>query len=220
MLIAGMALAIVFSTFASLPANVGAAPFTATANLNIRSGPDTSFPVVGGIPSGGAVEVTGDVQGNYYPVAYDGISGFASADFLTAGNGGDEEETAAGPTGTRYVRDGRLNLRTGPSTSNGVIAVMPDGAEVQLGGNIANGFSEVTWNGTIGWAATAFLSTDGGFDEPTPEPATPVTPPSDVPSIGDTPIGTAVVTSGGSSLNMRSGPATNFGVIRSLPRGA
>lgn len=236
-LILGMALAIVFSTHISIPADVDAAPYTATANLNIRSGPGTSFPVVGSIPSGGAVEVTGDLQDNFYPVTHDGVSGFASVDYLTAGGGEAVEEgedgvnPAAGPTGTRYA-DARLNLRSGPSTADGVIVVIPDSAAVQLTGVIANGFSQITWNGTTGWASTSFLVTEGGTSEPAPTPATtpePVTTPDtatepepeapEASSIGDTPIGTAVVSTGGLSLNMRSGPGTNFGVIRSLPNG-
>ncbi len=39
-------------------------------------------------------------------------------------------------------------------------------------------------------------------------------------AIGTTPIGTATVTTVGLSLNMRSGPGTSFGVVRSIPSGA
>ena len=222
-----MALAVVFGTHISAPADVDAASFTATANLNIRSGPATTFPVIGSILSGATVEVTGDLQSNFYPVSYSGINGFSSADFLTAGSGGgDDGGSATGPTGTRFVRDGRLNLRSGPSTVDPVVAVMPEGATVQLTGQIASGFSQVTWNGTTGWAFTEFLSTEGGpaqpdpTPEPTAPPATPTEPASDNPPIGDTAIGTATVSTGGLNLNLRSGPGSGFGVLRSLPSGA
>jgi len=234
----GMVLAIAFGAHIPMPEAALAASYEATANLNIRAEPDVDSPTVGRIPSGGTVEVTGELQNNFYPVTYNGVSGFASADYLTVpGGGGSEEDgsseedgggTAAGPTGTRYV-DARLNLRSGPATSYGVVAIMPAGAAVELTGEVANGFSRLTWNGNNGWAATEFLSTEGGAVEPTPAPeeatatATPVTPTApnqESPSIGDTPIGTATVSTVGVSLNMRSGPGTSFGVVRSLPSGA
>ncbi|MBA2468437.1 MAG: SH3 domain-containing protein, partial [Chloroflexia bacterium] len=225
----GMVLAIAFSTLGSLPAGAQAALYEATANLNIRSEPNATAPVVGGIPSGGSAEVTGAIQNNFYPVSYNGIDGFASADFLrVAGSGGDEgggDEggTDTGPTGTRYT-EARLNLRSGPGASFGVIAIMPDGAQVELTGESSNGFSRLTWNGNNGWASTQFLTTEGGPTEPTPAPVeptgTPTSPAPESPSIGETPVGTATVSTGGLSLNMRGGPGTSFGVVRSIPNGA
>ncbi|MBA3275323.1 MAG: SH3 domain-containing protein, partial [Chloroflexia bacterium] len=113
----GMVLAIAFSTLGSLPAGAQASSYEATANLNIRSEPNATSPVIGGIPDGGSVEVTGALQNNFYPVSHNGIDGFASADFLrVAGSGGDEDGGDAGgsdtgPTGTRFTNT-RLNLRS------------------------------------------------------------------------------------------------------------
>jgi len=225
----GMVLAIAFSTLGSLPAGAQASSYEATANLNIRSEPNATSPVIGGIPDGGSVEVTGALQNNFYPVSYNGIDGFASADFLrVAGSGGDEDGGDAGgsdtgPTGTRFTNT-RLNLRSGAGASFGVIAIMPAGAPVELTGETSNGFSRVTWNGNNGWASTQFLTTEGGAAEPTPAPdeptVTPSTPAPESPSIGETPVGMATVSAGGLSLNMRSGPGTSFGVVRSIPSGA
>lgn len=229
-----MVLAIAFGAHIPMPEAAMAASYEATANLNIRSAPDPTSPVIGGIPSGGKVEVTGELQNNFYPITYNGISGFSSADYLSLPGGGsdggaDDGEgggTTSGPTGTRYA-DARLNLRSGPATSYGIIATMPVGAAVELTGEVANGFSRLTWNGNNGWAATEYLSTESGAAEPTPAseeptatPVTPAAPDPESPSIGDTPIGTATVSTVGLSLNLRSGPGTSFGVVRSLPSGA
>ena len=59
---------------------------------------------------------------------------------------------------TAWVIDGSLNLRSGPSTSNSVLLVMPDGAEVGVTGSVQNGFLPVRYNGTDGWAFAQFLS--------------------------------------------------------------
>lgn len=57
-------------------------PATTTAALNMRTGPvDGSIILV--IPAGGTVYVVGDARQGYLPVAYDGISGWASADYLS-----------------------------------------------------------------------------------------------------------------------------------------
>jgi mannosyl-glycoprotein endo-beta-N-acetylglucosaminidase len=207
--------AVACSGFVALGDTARAASYTTTSRLNLREGPGASFSVIRVIPSGAAVEVTGEAQFGYLPVTYSGSSGFASADYLTTGGGNTDGGTASGPTGTRYIVDGRLNLRSGPGTSYGVTVVMPDGATVQLTGEVSNGYSKVTWNGTTGWAATQFLSTSGGTTPPpssTPDPGS-----GSGVSVGDTVTGSAVTTA---RLNMRTGPGTSYGVKLTMPSGA
>ena len=159
-----LVLAVVVTLVAGLGATIepaAAAAYRTTANLNLRTGPGTSYAVIRTIPSGATVEVTGDAQSGFLPVTYSGSSGFASADFLTSGSSSGSG-TTSGPTGTRYVVDGRLNLRSGPSTSYGVILVLQDGSSVQLTGEVSGSYSKVTSNGSTGWVATQYLSTSGG----------------------------------------------------------
>ena len=228
-------LAVVFGSLATWPAEIEAAAYRTTDNVYMRSGPGTTYGVIRTIPAGTTVEVTGSAQNGYLPVTWSGSSGYASAAYLTAGSGGSTPPTQTGPTGIRYVIDGNLNLRSGPASSYGVIAVMPDGAQVSLTGRIANGYSEVVWSGRNGWAASQYLGASGGTSPtplPTQPPATqppatrpPVTPlptsaPASNPAIGDTAIATATVTTVGTSLNMRSGPDSTYSVVRSIPSGA
>ena len=77
---------LVLTVFVTLAAGLGAtiqpasaAAYRTTANLNLRTGPGTSFDVIRVIPSDATVDVTGDSQDGYLPVTYDGSSGFASA---------------------------------------------------------------------------------------------------------------------------------------------
>lgn len=205
-----MVLSIAFGGLAMAPPAVDAASATTTAALNLRSGPSTSGGVLLVIPSGAAVEVTGDPQAGFYPVIYRGTSGFASGGFLTIGGGGGGV-TTGGPTGTRYVVDGSLNFRSGPSTSDGVIAVLRAGASVQLTGEQSNGFARVTFNGATGWAFAQYLSTTGGTGTGTP-------PAGGVVAVGDSVTGSATVVDG--RLNQRRGPGTTYAVITVLPNGA
>ncbi len=209
-------LALVCGGFAHLAEPVSAAAYRTTAGLNLREGPGTSFAVIKVIPSGATVDVTGEAQFGFLPLTHGGASGWASADYLTAGagSGNGSSNVASGPTGTRYVVDGRLNLRTGPGTSYGVALVMPDGAAVSLTGEVSNGFSKLTYNGTTGWAATQYLAGSSGSNSGSNSGNNSS---SGSTAVGDTVTGSAYTTAG---LNLRSGPSTSNGIRLVIPRGA
>ena len=59
-----------------------------------------------------------------------------------------------------------LNLRSGPSTTSGVLAVIPSGATVSvLDADASNGFYKVEYNGVTGYAHGNYLSpVDGDPD--------------------------------------------------------
>nr|CAA9561093.1 MAG: hypothetical protein AVDCRST_MAG87-1583 [uncultured Thermomicrobiales bacterium] len=50
--------------------------------LNLRSGPGGDYAVISTLPDGSAVELRGAEQANFLPVSFDGLTGWASADFL------------------------------------------------------------------------------------------------------------------------------------------
>jgi uncharacterized protein YraI len=55
----------------------------ATTDLNLRSGPSTSEPVLLTIPAGGSVTLTGDgQQGGFVAVEYQGVRGWVYAQYL------------------------------------------------------------------------------------------------------------------------------------------
>lgn len=55
---------------------------TSSTNLNMRSGPSTSYSVVGSLPKGTVISIT-KVSGNWAYTTYNGVSGWASMDYLT-----------------------------------------------------------------------------------------------------------------------------------------
>jgi uncharacterized protein YraI len=54
-----------------------------------------------------------------------------------------------------------LNLRSGPSTSDSILEVMPQGATVHVIGS-SGGWFKVTYNGTTGWCSGLYLSPEAG----------------------------------------------------------
>lgn len=165
--------------------------------LNLRSAASTSASVLRVLPDGATVTLTGQSSNGFLSVSYQGSSGWAYATYLSSG-----DSTPVPPSSgqTATVIDGALNLRNAPSTSAGVITVMPDGATVSLVGETSNGFSKVSWNGSTGWAASIYLSSGGSDD-------------------GGSGNGTFATVFDG-SLNLRSGAGTGYGVVLVLPDGA
>ena len=53
------------------------------ANLNLRSGASKSTSIVAKIPAGAQITVTGDATSGFYPVKYNGKSGYASTSYIT-----------------------------------------------------------------------------------------------------------------------------------------
>ena len=181
---------------------------TTTAYLNLRTGPSTSTAIITVMPYGATVNVNGGAESGFYPVSYGQYSGYASADYLSIG-GSSSGNATNGATGTAYVVDGSLNLRSGPGLSYAVLTVMPNGAAVTLTGESGNGFLGVVYNGTSGFASADYLSTSGSGNAPAPAPQTP-------PSGNVTGSATVNV----SALNLRSGAGTSYGVIAVMPQGA
>ncbi len=56
------------------------------------------------------------------------------------------------------VNASALNLRSGPGTEYGVLAVMPKGARVHVTGASENGFAPVTYGSLAGWAFEDYLT--------------------------------------------------------------
>lgn len=110
-----------------------------------------------------------------------------------------------------------LNLRTGPSTSDAVILVMPRGAAVNIVRNLQNGFYKVTYNGSSGWASAQYLTrTNPGGGATAPPPTTGGGNNGGGGGSGAT--GNATVTV--SALNLRAGAGTNTAVLAVMPFGA
>ena len=113
---------------------------------------------------------------------------------------------SAGPE--KLVTSSALNLRSQPSLSASVLLVIPAGAQVGYLEDEQNGFTNVSYAGSIGWAKSEYLSPagsggDGGGWQGNPN---------NVPYHGQ-----AITTS---AVNMRNGAGMNYGVKLVIPQGA
>jgi peptidoglycan/xylan/chitin deacetylase (PgdA/CDA1 family) len=121
-----------------------------TANLNFRSGPGTTFPILAVIPKGTTVNVISESNG-WAKFTYAGKTGYSSTYYL-------QKVSSEDPVlYTRYTTE-ELNLRSGPGTSYPILKVMPKGSAVTVH-RISGYWAYVTYSGTKGWCHTGYLST-------------------------------------------------------------
>ena len=132
---------------------------TASAGLNLRKGPSTSYAVIKTLSKGTEVTVVSSSNG-WSKVNVGGVSGYVSSDYLSStkpstGSSSSNESTS-NSTSTMYTTD-RLNLRKGAGTSYSVITTLDKGVAVTVYSS-SNGWSKVSVNGMTGYVSSSYLS--------------------------------------------------------------
>lgn len=183
-----------------LPLTVGAVSGTAVVTtdvLRIRSGPGTTFGIIGQTLQGETLSVIEGPTDGFYHIQRSGLDGWVSGTYITV----TPDSSGNPPAGSSVATvSTNLNLRSGAGTSFGVLAVMPRGSTVSIISGPTGGWYQVTFQGTTGWASAQYLTIDSN-----PDPGEP------------TGSGTATVKS---NLNLRSGPGTSYSVLTVLPSAA
>ena len=132
---------------------------TASAGLNLRKGPSTSYAVIKTLSKGTEVTVISSIDG-WSKVNAGGVSGYVSSSYLSStkpstGSSSSNESTS-NSTSTMYTTD-RLNLRKGAGTSYSVITTLDKGIAVTVHSS-SNGWSKVSVNGMTGYVSSSYLS--------------------------------------------------------------
>lgn len=135
----------------------------ATDAVNVRSGPGTSYTVLGYLSRGEKVTITGTVSNGWTQIQLPGNRlGYVSSAYLSASypSGGCVIVT---PSGDRYkVNTGALNVRSGPGTNYRVIAVLEKGDIVTRIGQSGKWFKVSTSNGADAWVSSKYLTSVDG----------------------------------------------------------
>ena len=172
----------------------------ATDAVNVRSGPGTSYTVLGYLSRGEKVTITGTVSNGWTQIQLPGNRlGYVSSAYLSASypSGGCVIVTPSG--GDRYKVDtGALNVRSGPGTNYRVIAVLERGDIVTRIGQSGKWFKVSTSNGADAWVSSKYLSSVDG---------TVVIP------------GDSVTMYATTGVNVRSGPSTSYSVLGTVGQG-
>lgn len=165
-------------------------------SLRLRSEAHTDSTILTTAVKGTQVLVLEDQVNGWYQVELDGQTGYMSADYLSVSAQSDAE------LGTAVLNtDGStLNLRSGPGTEYDAVASIPADAVLTITG-LDNGWYKTSYNNKDGYVRSDFVTLSSSAEA---KQAT----------------RTGVLNTGGSSLNLRSGPGTGYAKVASIPAGA
>ncbi len=152
------ALAVALQTFGGMlagPLATADSVMQVTTALNVRSGPGTSYAILGVLYQGSSVTVRGAAANGWTPVTYQGKAAWVSSQYLSATAATVPNATPGGATGTATTLEA-VNVRSGPGLSFAVLTVLPKGSSVSLTGKTSTGFSEI---GSGRWVSTAWITT-------------------------------------------------------------
>lgn len=121
---------------------------TSSSSLNVRSGPGTSYGIVGSLKKGSYVVLL-QKSGQWWKVEYsDGKYGYCSADYI-----GEISSTA----GSVNITSGYLNVRSGAGTSYSVISTLTKNESVVIIGSSGTWY-RILFDGTsLGYASASYI---------------------------------------------------------------
>lgn len=196
----------------------------ATRAVNVRSGPSTSYYILGSLEQNEMVMATGRVYDGWYEIQW-GSYGYA----YVAGNylSYSKYEPGYNPNyncypsrrgvtlkvcpdcGDTYYSTTALNVRRGPSTKYSIVGSLNRGQKCTVVGKSGNWYKLLTADGSDAYASAKYLKLYARQNGSTP--STPSTP-----SYPNGNYGTYYATTG---LNVRQGPSTKYRVVYTLDRG-
>lgn len=142
-------------------ANTGVSSGTVVTNDSVflRTGPSTADEVVRTLAADEQVTLTGGVRDGWNSVSVTGGDGWVFAGYLDFGQEPEAPAPApeqAGVTGTRFTIDS-VNLRAGAGIEFDSLAYLDAGVQLELSGNEAFGFAEVTSSVGNGWVSAEYI---------------------------------------------------------------
>ncbi|MGG3469299.1 SH3 domain-containing protein [Neobacillus pocheonensis] len=174
-----------------------------TDQLRVRSGPGTSFRIVGFLNKGQEVSVL-DQNENWYKITSTFGEGWVAKEFLDSRTGQTENKSAATSSkesNTGVVNGDTLNVRKESSSSSTIIGKLTKGTNVTIYTK-QNKWYEIGFGNIRGWVSSEFVDIQSGSAE-------------DKPAESSSFIGTVTA----NSLSIRSGASLNAGIIGSVTKG-
>lgn len=192
----------------------------ATRAVNVRSGPGTSYYIVGSLEKNDMVAATGRVYSGWYEIVWGGYGyAYVAGNYLSYSNSNSKYEPGHntgrhGVTlkvcrdcGDTYYATTALNVRSGPGTKYSIVGSLNRGQQCTAIGKSGNWLKLLTADGSTAYASARYLklyAKQSGSSTPS------------TPSYPSGNYGTYYATTG---LNVRQGPSTRYRVVYTLERG-
>ena len=168
-----------------------------TAKLNVRKGPGTKYAKMGTLSKGAKVEVITKLPSGWYKITYKGTYGYVLGKYVKLNTPQQDEKVIATGKTTE-----QLNVRKGSSTKYAKIGSLSKGAKVEIVSKLSNGWYKIKYKGTYGYVSGAYVKLDSEQPKPGEDEK--------IIATGKTTV---------SSLNVRSGPSSNYSKLGILTKG-
>jgi len=165
--------------------------------VRMRSGPGTSYSILGTYNNGTALTILGTESG-WTKVSIGGVTGYIRSDYVAAGAAPSNPSTPA--TGTGYINGIGVRMRAGASTTSQILGTYNTGTAMTVTGSSGNWYA-VTYNGRNGYVCKDYMT---------------MTQPSQG---GTTPAAGTPGTVKGNYVRLRSGAGTNYSILGTYNNG-
>jgi cell wall-associated NlpC family hydrolase len=150
-----------FGTTGLVPASAAATidlTVAATTTVNIRSGPGTSYKIIGGLDRGQRITATAKPVKGWVKVRFDKSAAYISARYLNVSG----KKLPAAPsristTGVKITTD-QLNVRSGPGLGSKVVGLLAEGTHLTLSGKLTTGFAQLSYKEHLRWVSVQYLA--------------------------------------------------------------
>ncbi len=140
---------------------------TASTTVNVRSGAGLSESIVGKLPDGSQVTMTGTTSHGFGKVVFDGSTAWVSLQYLPR-----LYRTLPAVTGTR-VATAELNLRTSSRSTAKTVGTVKKGSTLSVTGVVRNKRAQIVYKSASRWVTAKYLGSTGGTPQPAPSPGLP-----------------------------------------------
>lgn len=171
-------------------------------SLNMRSGAGTSYRSIATLNKGTVLDVVSQGSG-WTKVKYEGRLGYVSSEYLQ------DIKPESTTQGLKEVTTSSLNVRSGANTSYSVVGKLKNGEKIKVISE-SNEWAKIEYKGKIAYTSSRYLKNASSSSNPVQNP----------PSTNPKPEGvneTKIVNT--NSLNVRSGPGTNYSKVGTLKKG-
>lgn len=171
-------------------------------SLNMRSGAGTSYRSIATLNKGTVLDVVSQGSG-WTKVKYEGRLGYVSSEYLQ------DIKPEATTQGLKEVTTSSLNVRSGANISYSVVGKLKNGEKIKVISE-SNEWAKIEYKGKIAYTSSRYLKNASSSSNPVQNP----------PSTNPKPEGvneTKIVNT--NSLNVRSGPGTNYSKVGTLKKG-
>ncbi|HNY13636.1 MAG TPA: SH3 domain-containing protein [Candidatus Wallbacteria bacterium] len=120
--------------------------------LNVRSGPGTDHPVIGGLTAGAAISIISEENG-WWKIKYNGGTGYVSGKYIDTKAASSSASSGESFTGHVEV-DSRLNVRSGPWGD--ITGKLNDGDKVEVVGKVGEWY-KIKQNGKISYVFASYI---------------------------------------------------------------